>query len=141
MVDRTTSGNYEATLLEFGFVSWAENKNEVIKSLVLQTQTYILNVMEKSGFDEFIREVDSNLMDSYWKYYRKIEFTLAKSGRDLSHEMDRHIVQAIIEMVSEETKNLIEKIAKDNVERLKSEIDRIYKLNPSITYNEIKAAA
>jgi hypothetical protein len=141
MVDRTNTGNYEATLLEFGLVSWSEKKDEAIKSLIIQTHTHIFNIMEKAGFIEFINEVDSHLMDDYWRQYRKIEFTLAKDGRDLSHEIDRHVVQAIKEMLSEETKNILLEIAKHNAEKLKSEVDRLYKLNPNITYNEIKAAA
>ncbi|MCL2805693.1 MAG: hypothetical protein FWD26_07135 [Treponema sp.] len=141
MVDKTNAGNYEATLLEFGLISWAEKRDEAIKSLIIQTHSYIFNIMEKTGFDEFIKEVDSYLMDDYWRQYRKIEFTLAKDGRDLSHEIDRHIVQAIKEMLSEETKNILLEIAKHNAEKLKSEVDRLYKLNPHITYNEIKAAA
>jgi len=51
MVDKTDSGNYEATLLEFGLVSWSESL-----------------------------EVDDQVMDGYWRYYRKIEFSLAPSN-------------------------------------------------------------
>jgi len=141
MVDKTSDGNYEATLLEFGLVSWSEKKDEAIKSLIVQTHSYIFNIMEKNGFDEFINEVDSHLMDDYWRQYRKNEFTLAKYGKDLSHEIDRHIVQAIKEMLSEETKNILLEIAKHNAEKLKSEVDKMYKLNPHITYNEIRDAA
>jgi len=27
-------------------------------------------------------------MDGYWKYYRRIDFTLARVGKNLSHQMD-----------------------------------------------------
>jgi hypothetical protein len=142
MVDKTKSNNFEATLIEFGLVSWSESKEAVIKSLVLQTHSYILNVMGKNGFDDFINVVDSHTMDDYWRHYRKIEFTLARSGKDLSHEMDRHLIQAIKEMLSEETKNLIREIAKENTEKLVSEMYKWSTLNNlSVTYNEIKEAA
>ena len=79
MVDSTDSGNYEATLLEFGLVSWSEKQDEVIKSLAKQTHSHILSVMEKEGFDEFICEVDDHVMDGYWRQYRKFEFIMARS--------------------------------------------------------------
>ena len=88
MVDKTVSGNYEATLLEFGLVSWAENLDDAIRSLLKQTHSYILSVLERNGFDQFISEVDNNVMEGYWKHYRKIDFCLARIGKDLSHQMD-----------------------------------------------------
>jgi predicted component of type VI protein secretion system len=71
MVDKTVSGNYEATLLEFSLVSWSESLNDAIKSLVKQTYTHILSVLERTGFEQFIREVDDQVMDGYWRCYRK----------------------------------------------------------------------
>ncbi|GHV80507.1 hypothetical protein AGMMS49944_22980 [Spirochaetia bacterium] len=142
MVDKTTPGNFEATLLEFGLVSWSETQDGAITSLVKQTHSHILAVMKGEGFDRFIRTVDDHVMDGFWRNYRKIEFTLAREGRDLSHEMDSRLVRAIKAMLSEETKNFIREIAKDNAERVVAEIDRILSLTPStLTYTEIKAAA
>jgi hypothetical protein len=114
MVDKTTSGNYEATLLEFGLVSWSESENEAIKSLVKQTCFYILSVMENSGFDRFVEETDNRVMDDYRRRYRKIEFSLARRGRDLSREMDSKLMRAIKNMLSEETMEIIRKTAKNN---------------------------
>ena len=91
-IAKTTSGNYEATLLEFGLVSWSESLNNAIKSLVKQTHAHILSVIGRAGFEQFIREVDDQVMDGYWRNYRKIEFSLARDGRDLSHEMDSRFV-------------------------------------------------
>jgi len=142
MVDKTASGNFEATLLEFGLISWSETEESAIKSLVRQAHSHILTVTEKSGFDELIKSVDDHVMDDYWRLYRKIEFSLARNGKDLSHKLDNQIVQAIKEMLSEETKNTIREIAKDDAEKLVAIIDKIYTLNPStFTYNEIKEAA
>jgi ribosomal protein S8 len=142
MVDKTASNNFEATLIEFGLVSWSESEEEVIKSLVSQTLSYIHNVMQKTGFIEFITVVDSHTMDDYWRHYRKFEFTLARNGKDLSHKMDRQLVQEIKEMVLEELKNIIQKIVKDNADELAPAIERFYSLTPSeFTYNELKGAA
>jgi len=142
LVDKTASGNFEATLLEFGLISWSETEEAAIKSLVRQTHSHILMVIEKSGFDGLIRNVDDHVMDDYWRLYRKIEFTMARSGKDLSHKLDNQIVRAIKEMLMEDTKNIIREIAKDNAEKLVAIIDKIYTLNPStFTYNKIKGAA
>jgi hypothetical protein len=142
MVDMTTSGNFEATLLEFGLISWAETEEAAIKSLARQTHSHILMVIEKKGFDGLIRAVDDHVMDDFWKNYRKIEFSFARNGRDLSHKLDSQTVQAIKEMLSEETKNIIREIANTNAEKIVEIIDKIYTLNPStFTYNEIREAA
>ena len=88
IVDKTASGNYEATLLEFGLVSWSEGLDNAIRSLVKQTHSHILTTLVRNGFDQFTSEVDTQVMDEYWKHYRKIDFTLASIGKDLSHQMD-----------------------------------------------------
>ena len=142
MVDKTVSGNYEATLLEFSLVSWSETLNNAIKSLVKQTHTHILSVLERTGFEQFIREVDDQVMDGYWRCYRKIEFSLARDGRDLSHEMDSRFVRAIKAMLSAETMNSIREIAKDNAEIIVAEVEKILSLTPStLIYNDIKDVA
>jgi hypothetical protein len=142
MVDKTASGNYEATLLEFGLVSWSESLNDAIKSLVKQTHTHILSVLDRTGFEQFIKEVDDQVMDGYWRCYRKIEFSLARDGRDLSHEMDSRFVRAIKAMLSEETMNSIREIAKSNAEIIVTEVEKILSLTPStLIYNDIKDVA
>jgi hypothetical protein len=142
MVNKTSSGNYEATLLEFGLVSWSEELNDSIKSLVKQTHSHILSVMERTGFDELIQRVDDHVMDDYWRQYRKIDFTLAQDGMDLSHEMDSQFIRAIRTMITEETKNLIRKISSGSANEFIEIIDKIFYLTPStLTFNELKAAA
>lgn len=142
MVDETNDGNFEATLLEFGLVSWAENKNDSIMSLVKQTHAHILSVMERDNFDEFFQEVDGHVMDDYWRCYRKIDFMLAKEGRDLSHEMDSKFLRAIKAVIEEETINSIKKIADINAEKLINEYKKRILLSPfTLTFNELKVAA
>jgi len=140
MVDKTDSGYYEATLLEFCLVSWSENLNDSIKSLVRQTYSHILSVMEREGFEQFIQDVDNHAMDGYWRRYRKIDFSLARNGKDLSHDIDSQFLRALKTMISDETKNLILKIARDNVEKFGDEYEKIPSLY-SLNYKIIKAAA
>jgi hypothetical protein len=141
MVDKTASNNFEATLLEFGLVAWSETQDGAIKSLVKQAHAHILSVLERLGFDHFIQEVSNHVMDGYWKNYRKIEFSLARIGKDLSHEMDSQLMRTIRNMISEETKNTIREIARDNAEEIISAVDKVLSLTPSyLTYTEVEAA-
>ena len=88
MVDKTASGNYEATLLEFGLVAWSETEDGAIKSLIKQTYSYILAVIERAGFDLLIQDVDNNVMDGYWRRYRKIVFFLVRDQITLDVSAD-----------------------------------------------------
>jgi hypothetical protein len=141
MVDKTASGNYEATLLEFGLVSWAETKNDSIIGLAGLTHSHILAVMERSGFDQFIEDVGNDAMESYWREYRKIEFSLARTGKDLSHEMDSQLARAMKGMISEKTERLIEDMAKGYAEEIVEKFKRRLSVTPStLSYTELEAA-
>jgi len=140
MVDKTASGNYEATLLEFGLVSWSENQDNSIRSLVKQTHSHILSVLSRTGFDQFVNEVDSHVMDGYWRQYRKIDFSLARIGKDLSHQMDSPGIREMKAMISEERKNFIRNLARDNAENLINELDKLPSLS-GYAFEEIKEAA
>ena len=140
MVDKTASGNYEATLLEFGLVSWAEKQNDAIQSLVKQTHSHILHVLQKSEFNQFIDSVNNNVMDEYWKHYRKIDFTLASIGKDLRHQMDTQASREMKAIISEERKNFIQKLIKDNNETIVNELNKLPSLS-GFVFEEIKGAA
>ena len=142
MVDKTSSGSYEATLLEFGLVSWAADKNDSIMSLVRQTHAHILSIIERNGFEDFIKIVDDHVMDDYWRQYRKFDFILAKDGRDLSHELDSQLMRAIKKMLEEETMISIKKIADGNADKIINEYKKRNSLSPStLTFNELQEAA
>jgi hypothetical protein len=99
MVDHTYADHYEATSLEFGLVSCAEDEEESIKRLAEQTQSYILAVMETgAGFEQFKEDAASEFMCEYWARYRYYEFSLAEKGQDLSHNIDNKITKAIQNM-------------------------------------------
>ena len=140
MVDKTASGNYEATLLEFGLVSWSEGLDDAIRSLVIQTHSHILATLVKNGFDQFIDEVDTQVMDEYWKHYRKIDFCLASIGKDLSHQMDNQSMREMKAILSEERKNFLLEIARDNAENIVNELDKMLLLS-GFAFEEIKDAA
>jgi len=140
MVDKTASENYEATLLEFGLVSWSENLNGAIRSLVKQTHSHIFTVLLRTGFDQLINEVDNHVMDEYWRQYRKIDFSLAREGKDLSHQMDNVSIKEMKAIISEERKNFLLELARDNAENMADEFDKMPSLS-GYAFEEIKDAA
>jgi len=140
MVDKTGVGNYEATLLEFGLVSWSESLDGAVRSLLRQTHSHILTVLDRDGFDRFIDEVDSHVMDGYWKRYRMIDFGLARTGKGLSRQMDGRSMREMKAVLSEERKNFLLKIAGDNAENIIDELDKIPSLS-GFAFEEIREAA
>jgi hypothetical protein len=100
MVDNTASGNFEATLLEFGLVSWSEAEEEAIISLAKQTHFHINAVMEKDNLERFIEEDYHDAMSDYWRYYRKIKY-LQHNSKDLSTEKENRLKEGIKAILAE----------------------------------------
>jgi hypothetical protein len=68
--------------------------------------------MEKGrGYCEFMEKANSSVMDAYWREYRNIEFTLAQSKKDLSHEITSNINAAIESVLAEEIMRQIKDVA------------------------------
>jgi hypothetical protein len=94
MVDRTASGNFEATLLEFGLVSWSEEEKGAIESLVKQTRLYIHTVIDKGGFDTLSQNIDDHVMGDYRRCYWEIASSLCNT-KNSSNEAETRLVQGI----------------------------------------------
>jgi hypothetical protein len=139
MVDKSPDDIYEATVLEFGLVSSAEEEEESIKRLTEQTQTYILSVMKNDcGYSQFLECVNDFVMCDYWRHYRHIEFSLAREGKDLSHNMDQRLANAIRSTFTEKTNKYIDDIARESAENIVTEIKRIMMLAPpTLEYTSI----
>ena len=96
IVNQTPSGLFEATNIEFVLDSIGASIDEAARILVRLTTDYVKEVMTKGrGHDELIEAVDSDAMESYWREYRKAEFELSRTGQDMGHKFDRHIIEAI----------------------------------------------
>jgi aspartate oxidase len=112
IVNKTPSGLYEATNIEFILDSSGNTIEEAIEGLIGLTKHYITTVMEKGkGFDEFIEKANSVTMEDYWRDYRVFEFTLARTGRDLSSEITSKINAAVKNMLAEEVIQQIKEAA------------------------------
>jgi hypothetical protein len=139
MVDKNSDGIYEATVLEFGLVSSAEDEEEAIKRLAELARTYILSVMKNdNGYSQFLECVNDFVMCDYWRHYRYIEFSLAKKGKDLSHNMDQRLANAIKSTFTEKTIKYIDGIARESAANIITEIRRIMMLAPpTLEYTSI----
>jgi hypothetical protein len=103
IVNRTPSGLFEATNIEFILDSCGGSLEEAVEGLSGLTIHYITVVMGKGhGYSEFIDKVNSLVMEDYWREYRNIEFSLAREGKDLSHDIANKVNAAIKNMLAEE---------------------------------------
>jgi len=117
IVNKTTSGLFEATNLELILDSVGSTVKEAAKALAQLTANYVMEIMiERRGHDELAEVMDTSIMEDYWREYRKIEVKLSKTKNDLSHNLDRFWVTAIKETIDESFKKMIFEIAKQDAE-------------------------
>jgi hypothetical protein len=112
IVNKTPSGLFEATNIEFILDSDGNTIEEAIEGLTGLTIHYITAAMEKGrGYDEFIDKVNSLAMEDYWREYRNIEFSLARNRKDLSHDIAGKVNATIKNMLAEEITQQIREVA------------------------------
>jgi hypothetical protein len=143
LVNKTASGLFEATNLELILDSVGGSLTESAQTLARLTANYIMEIiMKRRGHEELAEVVDTNVMEDYWREYRKIEVELSRTKRDISHNMDRLWVEAIKESMDENIKQII-------FEKAKQEAEAVYaalrgKIPDSITvgleYKTVEAA-
>ena len=143
LVDKTVDNTFEATVLEFGLVSSAETQEESIKRLVEQIVYYIFTVVcENKNYQELKDLALNNFMNDYWNAYRYIEFYLAETKEDLSHEIESKIQKAIQDTFDNKVKELIAIKAKDAADEAIKEYERISAVKATVTsYSSLKDAA
>ena len=124
IVNKTPSGLFEATNIEFILDSTGDTIEEAIEGLTGLTIHYITAVMEKGhGYDEFIDKVNSLVMEDYWREYRNIEFLLAKDRKDLCHDIANKVNAAVKNMLAEEITQQIREVAAGVVKTIISNIN------------------
>jgi hypothetical protein len=130
LVDTQSSGYYEATCLEFGLVASGNTPEATIEGLATLTHSHIMAVMEGGGdnYKQFYSSVDNYAMEDYWRKYRLIEFSLARRGKDLSHNIDKQIERAVRSLISAKRDKALDELAKAQAEGLIAEVKRIVSL-------------
>jgi len=123
IVNKTESGRFEATNLELVLDSIGETIQTSVNGLAKLTAGYVMEIMlERRGHDELVEIMGAGLMEDYWREYRIIETNLSRVKKDLSHNIDRHWVEAIKETLDENLKKAIYEIAKHDAEKLYREL-------------------
>ena len=139
----SNNGYFEAICLEFGLVSSGNTQEESAERLIEHTISHIWTVMKNGGgFVEFKEIALNGFMNNFWGAYRHIEFCLAETKQDLSHEIERRITRALHDLFDKKIKELITSIEKIAADEKIKEYEKIsaFKIN-SIRYNEVGAAA
>jgi hypothetical protein len=126
LVDRQNPECCEATCLEFGLVSAGMTPEESIEGLATLTHSHIMAVMEGGDhYDQFFALVDNYVMEDYWRRYRVIEFSLAREGKDLGHNIDKQIERAVRSLISAKRDKALNELAKAQAESLIAEAKRL----------------
>jgi hypothetical protein len=143
IVNRTESGLYEATNLEFVLDSIGHTLEESMQTLAGLTSYHVMDIMiNGKGHDELIAEVYSPAMEEYWMEYRKIEFELSRSKKDIGHNLDRHFIEAIKETLDENIKNIIFQRAAQDAQSFLDAINSLKSddISLKIEYKNLEAA-
>jgi len=135
--------HFEAICLEFGLISSGPTQEEVTKRLFDHTIDYIEAVMNMGrGFDEFKEIATNHFADEYWAIYRHVEFLLAETKKDLSHEVESRITKAIRETFDAKIKEFIELKAKEKADDIIKEYQKMEAFKrSSVSYFSLEAAA
>jgi hypothetical protein len=140
------SGYFEAICLEFGLVSTGDTQEDSAKRLIEHTIYYIGAVINNgNGFEEFKDLALNKFMIDYWGTYQHIEFCLAETKQDLSHEfenlIENRIIKALQELFDQKVKELIA-VAENAIDDAIKEYEKMsaFKIN-SIRYSTLEVAA
>ena len=142
LVSRNTN-YFEAVCLEFGLVASGVTQEESAERLIEHTIYHIGAVINNGGgFEEFKETALNGFMNGYWGAYRHIEFCLAETKRDLSHEIENRITRALQELFDKKVKELIASMAKIAADEAIREYEKMsaLKIN-SVRYSTLEAAA
>lgn len=98
MISQLDQSEFQAICLETATYSSSNTIEDTAKKLVLNI-IYDLNslVKKSSDLDNIINITYTHHLDSYWKEYRKINFNLAKLGKNISKNIETNILKKIIE--------------------------------------------
>lgn len=96
MINKIDNEHYEAICIETRTFASASSLEDAAKKIVLNIVEDInKNIKCPQDLDKIIENIDTHFMDAYWKEYRKINFNLAKIGKDINTEMEKRIKEEI----------------------------------------------
>jgi hypothetical protein len=135
IVSKSGEEIYEAINLEFGLVFIGKSASDSASGLATLICTHILAVINGNGYIELRETARNNFMGEYWCAYRGIEFDLAETGEDLSHDIDKRINKAIQDSFTDELMKAIEQDAKQKAKELLN----LFAIRPPVVeYKEVQ---
>lgn len=93
---------FEAVNLEMQLFSGGKTEDEAIASLINLTMFHIDKVVNNVGFQQFIDDAKSCVLENYWSKYRELEFIAAYKKQDLSNDIEQRIENTLKKMIEEE---------------------------------------
>ena len=126
IINKARDGVYEAVCIELREFASGNTIAEVVENMGLHLLNYLnSNIKKSDDIDQLINCVDTNDMDEYWKEYRKIDFTLAKSKKDINSVLQDDIRNSI----EEKYKQQYEEQYQDLIKQLNNILNVQPKLN------------
>ncbi|WP_295160397.1 hypothetical protein [uncultured Brachyspira sp.] len=132
IVNKADDGIFEAVCLELMFFNSGENIKSSITNLVTNILEYFdNNINSAQDLDKYIISVDTNAMDNYWKYYRKIDGELAKYGEDINNALEQQIIHEVEEKYKNTFNNFLKQYVdiKDKLNKVNATIEPKYKID------------
>lgn len=93
---------FEAVNIEMQLFSSGKTEDEAIASLINLTMFHIDKVARTVGFQQFIDDAKSCVLENYWSKYRELEFIAASKKQDLSNDIEQRIENTLKKMIEEE---------------------------------------
>ncbi|MDR2192868.1 MAG: hypothetical protein LBP19_00115 [Treponema sp.] len=143
IVNKTESGLYQATNLEFVLDACGEALRDSIKILAGLTSYHTMNIMFNGrGHDQFEEDVYTTAMETYWREYRKIECELSRTKKDIGHKLDRYYIEAVKELIDKNMQDIIYQKAKWKAHAILEQFNNIKSdaITIDIEYKNLEAA-
>lgn len=121
MVNKSEDNIYEAVCLELSFFNSGKNIEEATTNLITNILSYFnYNIKSSSDLDKILGNIDTNIMDMYWRKYRVFDYQLAKIGSDINSQLEKQIIKKVEDFyknkIAEYKKKIKELIEDENLE-------------------------
>ncbi|WP_147735534.1 hypothetical protein [Brachyspira aalborgi] len=129
MVNKSEDNIYEAVCLELSFFNSGKNIEEATTNLITNILSYFnYNIKSSSDLDKILGNIDTNIMDMYWRKYRVFDYQLAKIGSDINSQLEKQIIKKVEDFYKNKIAEYEKKI-KELIEGENLELSQKYGLN------------
>lgn len=101
IISKSEDGVIEAISLEFSLVASGDTSERAVQHLAEMLVEYTKRTVATLSFDKLIEAVNNSYMDAFWREYRVMEFTLAKTKQDIGNAVIEQITKRITKEIME----------------------------------------